>query len=254
MTPPLATAPARSVTQRARLSALVGAALVVSLPMMSLPAQAATPTSVQVATTTTPAPAPTPAETAPATTTPAPTAHTYLRYGDRGSRVKALQKLLRVKRTGIFDSRTRTAVKKVQQRAKLKANGIVTARTMKAIKREAKRRAAARALPRAGGPAASKRYAKAYIKLKYKWGATQFSCLAKVWQRESGWRYWASNPNGRYHGIPQTSSAVWRAAGYSTKQYMKSPSVQIKVGTRYIKGRYGTPCRAWAFWRSHHWY
>jgi hypothetical protein len=35
---------------------------------------------------------------------------------------------------------------------------------------------------------------------------------------------------------------------------MRSPEVQIKVGTHYIKKRYGTPCRAWAFWRSHHWY
>ena len=35
---------------------------------------------------------------------------------------------------------------------------------------------------------------------------------------------------------------------------MKNADVQIRVGARYIKARYGTPCDAWAFWRSHHWY
>lgn len=243
MTPQSLLASPRPLFRRRGIPALVGGALVASLPLMSLPAQAAGTPSTAAATTTTTTVA-----------TPTTTRTAVLRYGDRGPRVRALQRLLGIKRTGVFDRRTRNAVRRIQRSARLRASGVVTARTMTAIKRNARKRAASRALPRAGGPVASKRYAKAYIRMRYRWGSAQFSCLAKVWQRESGWRYRASNPNGRYHGIPQTSSAVWRAAGYSTRQYMTSPAVQIRVGTRYIKGRYATPCRAWAFWRSHHWY
>ena len=175
----------------------------------------------------------------------------------------ALQKLLKVEQTGAFDAATRKAVRKVQRAAGLKANGAVNAKTRRAVKKSAKARAtraraakanSSRSLPRAGAPAASKRYAQAYIARQYGWGSGQMACLSALWTRESGWRYWASNPNGRYHGIPQTSSAVWSRAGYSTGQYMSSPEVQIKVGARYIKGRYGSPCGAWSFWRSHNWY
>jgi peptidoglycan hydrolase-like protein with peptidoglycan-binding domain len=182
-----------------------------------------------------------------------------LQFGDSGADVKKLQKLLDVKRTGTFNSKTRKAVKKVQRAAGLKATGVVDARTLKAIKKAAKARARAakassRGLPRAGSPAASKRYAAAYISRTYGWGSGQMSCLSSLWERESGWRYWVSNPNGIYRGIPQTSSRVWGAMGYSTSQYMNSPEIQIKVGAKYIKGRYGSPCNAWSFWRSRHWY
>lgn len=189
-----------------------------------------------------------------------------LRVGDRGKKVRTIQKRLRVPRTGIFDQATLNAVRAVQRAAGLPATGIADARTRKAIKRDykayrAKVRAAKRAqrpssrgLPRAGSPASSKRYARAYIDRRYGWGSKQHRCLVLMWTRESHWRYRASNPNGRYHGIPQTSRGVWRGAGYSTTQYMRSPAVQIRVGAHYIKKRYGTPCKAWAFWRAHHWY
>jgi peptidoglycan hydrolase-like protein with peptidoglycan-binding domain len=182
-----------------------------------------------------------------------------LRFGDTGVDVKKLQKLLRVKRTGTFNAKTRKAVRKVQREAGLKATGVVNAKTLKAIRKAAKERAraakaASRGLPRAGSPAASKRYAAAYISRTYGWGSGQMSCLSSLWTRESGWRYWVSNPNGIYRGIPQTSARVWGAMGYTTSQYMNSPAIQIKVGAKYIKNRYGSPCNAWSFWRSRHWY
>jgi peptidoglycan hydrolase-like protein with peptidoglycan-binding domain len=185
-----------------------------------------------------------------------------LRFGDVGEDVAALQGLVKVERTATFDAATRKAVKKLQRAAGIKANGVVTAKALKKIQKQLKKQAAAkraakeasRGLPRAGAPAASKRYAAAYISRTYSWGSGQMSCLSTLWTRESGWRYWASNPNGRYHGIPQTSSRVWGSMGYSTSAYMNSPAIQIKVGAKYIKNRYGTPCNAWAFWRSHHWY
>lgn len=107
---------------------------------------------------------------------------------------------------------------------------------------------------RASAPARSRAYARSFIARKYGWGPAQFKCLRAMWNRESGWRYWVSNPNGRYHGIPQTSAAVWSRAGYTRSQYLNSPQVQVKVGAKYIKVRYHTPCQAWAFWRRHHWY
>ncbi len=192
----------------------------------------------------------------------APAATTYalgertLRRGDKGPDVKALQKLLGVKQTGTFNRTTRDKVKRIERKYGLKPNGIVSPKTLRYIKkwRRAKDAAASRSLPAAGSPTASKRYARAYIDRKYGWGAKQMDCLIPMWERESNWKWWVSNPNGRYHGIPQTSSAVWRSYGYTNYQYMNKPEVQIKVGARYIKGRYGTPCKAWAFWRSHHWY
>lgn len=237
-------------------AALLGASLVIGLPAMAGTA----PALAEDTTTTT--------GQAAGTAVAAPVAYALgertLRRGDTGADVAALQKYLKVKyskvaRTGTFDKRTGKAVRKIKRAAGLKANAVVGHRALKAIKKAAKKAKArksssSRSLPRAGSPTASKRYAKAYIAQKYGWSSTQMSCLSTLWTRESGWRYWVSNPNGRYHGIPQTSSAVWRPLGYSTSRYMRSPEVQIKVGTHYIKKRYGTPCRAWAFWRSHHWY
>ncbi|MGB8022348.1 MAG: peptidoglycan-binding protein [Candidatus Nanopelagicales bacterium] len=285
--------PLRAVARRhaARsLAVLLGATLVVGVPSASeatpvravsaMPAAAAPPTP-------TPAPtkAPTPAKSPAPTRAPAPTKAPVptkapspavkapvranpsdLRLGYRGRKVRTIQKRMRLPRTGVFDQATLVAVKTLQRRVGLPVTGVADAKTRKAIKREykayrAKMRAAKRAsrtstrgLPRAGSPAASKRYARAYIDRRYDWGSKQFKCLARMWTRESNWRYRASNPNGRYHGIPQTSRGVWRGAGYSTSQYMRSPDVQIRVGARYIKKRYGTPCKAWAFWRAHHWY
>ncbi len=242
------------------LAVLVAALLIVGLPALAGSPARADEVAPPVATAE-PAPIAVPAPTDVPAAVPAVFAlgDRVIRLGDTGPDVQALQKLLKVKQTATFDTRTRKAVKKAQRSAGVKATGVVTARTLKAVKKVAKARARAaksssRGLPRAGAPAASKRFAAAYISRTYGWGSGQMSCLSSLWTRESGWRYWASNPNGRYHGIPQTSSAVWRRAGYSTSQYMHSPAIQIRVGAKYIKGRYGSPCQAWSFWRSHHWY
>jgi hypothetical protein len=254
------------------LAALVAAVLIVGLPALSgaSPVRAEeTPAPLPAADPAVPAtpadPSVQPAVPATAAVPAAPLVlgSRTLRFGDVGEDVSELQGLVKVEQTATFDAATRKAVKKLQRSAGVKANGVVTGTVLKKMKRELKKQAAAAratkaasrgALPRAGAPAASKRFAAAYISRTYGWGSGQMSCLSVMWGRESGWRYWASNPNGRYHGIPQTSSAVWSRAGYSTSQYMHSPAVQIKVGAKYIKSRYGTPCNAWAFWRSHHWY
>lgn len=253
---------------RRRMALSIGAAMILGTPLSALPARAEVTPAPTPSPTASASPSSTPSATptpsASATASPSPTStgtvaatatgRRTLRYGDRGDDVKALQRLLRVSPTGYFGPVTLKAVKRIQRAAGLGSRGVVGPKTYRAIKRWSDRQAAARSLPRAGSPAASRRYARAYIAQRYGWGDAQFSCLSVMWERESNWRYWVSNPNGLYHGIPQTSWREWTRDGYTRRQYMRSPEVQIKVGTRYIKQRYGTPCGAWSFWRSHHWY
>ena len=58
---------------------------------------------------------------------------TVLRYGDRGDAVLALQKALKITRSGWFGPKTRAAVVTLQVRAKLRTTGIVDAPTWKAL-------------------------------------------------------------------------------------------------------------------------
>jgi hypothetical protein len=80
---------------------------------------------------------------------------------------------------------------------------------------------------------------------------TQFGCLDDIWSRESGWRYNAENASGAY-GIPQALPGSKMAS--SGSDWLTNPATQINWGLGYIKGRYGTPCGAWAFWEGHGWY
>jgi hypothetical protein len=86
---------------------------------------------------------------------------------------------------------------------------------------------------------------------RHHWSNAQFNCLVKLWNRESGWRTRASNPSGAY-GIPQAlPGSKMRSAG---RAWRTSATVQIKWGLGYIKGRYGTPCGAWAHSQRTGWY
>ncbi|MFG1682973.1 transglycosylase SLT domain-containing protein [Nonomuraea sp. NPDC049269] len=83
------------------------------------------------------------------------------------------------------------------------------------------------------------------------WNRAQFRCLERLWSRESGWNHRAGNGSGAY-GIPQALPGH----KMSTKghDWRTNPRTQIAWGLGYIKQRYGSPCRAWAHFRSHHWY
>ena len=84
------------------------------------------------------------------------------------------------------------------------------------------------------------------------WGADQWSCLDRLWQRESNWNPSAQNRSSGAYGIPQalpgskmgTVAADWRT----------NPVTQITWGLNYISGRYGTPCGAWGQSQSVGWY
>ncbi|MDB5179109.1 MAG: hypothetical protein JWN01_1052 [Patescibacteria group bacterium] len=99
----------------------------------------------------------------------------------------------------------------------------------------------------------AKNYAKKRMSLVYKWSTTtQYSCLNQVYIHESTWRWWANNPSSSAYGIPQAlPGSKMRSAG---ADYRTNPGTQVKWGLSYIKHRYGTPCKAWSFWKRHHWY
>ena len=89
----------------------------------------------------------------------------------------------------------------------------------------------------------------------YGWNTTsEFSCLVRLWNGESGWRWNATNPSSGAYGIPQ----AWPANRMATAgaDWKTNARTQIRWGMGYIKARYGTPCAALKAWlgRSPHWY
>jgi hypothetical protein len=73
----------------------------------------------------------------------------------------------------------------------------------------------------------------AHIKLK---DAKQYRCLELLWYKESRWNPRADNPKSTAYGIPQL-----------LKLKVNDPYIQIDRGLKYIKHRYGLPCKALAF-------
>ena len=86
----------------------------------------------------------------------------------------------------------------------------------------------------------------------YGWSEYDFQCLVKLWNRESGWNPNAHNKSSGAHGIPQSlpaSKMRSEGADYYTNGY-----TQIRWGLKYIKGRYGSPSKAWAHSQKKGWY
>jgi hypothetical protein len=80
----------------------------------------------------------------------------------------------------------------------------------------------------------------------------QMPCLEKLWTKESRWTTTARNKSSGAYGIPQALPPE-KMAKYGS-DYLTNPVPQIKWGLGYIKGRYDTPCGAWAYFQSHGWY
>ena len=71
----------------------------------------------------------------------------------------------------------------------------------------------------------------------------QMKCLGKLYGKESAW-----NPeavNGSHYGIPQGRSIYLKTA---------LPEQQIMWGLKYIDNRYGSPCKAWAFFQKNNYH
>lgn len=84
------------------------------------------------------------------------------------------------------------------------------------------------------------------------WPATEFSCLDKLWMRESTWNHLAENASSGAYGIVQSLPANKMASHGS--DWRTNPQTQIAWGLDYIKGRYGNPCGAWAHSERKNWY
>ena len=99
---------------------------------------------------------------------------------------------------------------------------------------------------------ANQAFAKSYMESQYNWGEDQHSCLVDLWNRESGWRHTADNPNSSAYGIPQAlPGSKMASAGADWKT---NPETQIKWGLNYIDKRYKTPCGAWSAFKKKGWY
>jgi hypothetical protein len=71
----------------------------------------------------------------------------------------------------------------------------------------------------------------------------QMKCLGLLYGKESAW-----NPDARsgsHYGIPQGRSI-----------YLKTATIeqQIQWGLKYIDNRYGSPCKAWAFFQANNYH
>lgn len=87
---------------------------------------------------------------------------------------------------------------------------------------------------------------------EFGFGQDQFGCLDSLYEGESHWRVNADNPHSSAYGIPQALPGSKMAS--AGPDWATNPVTQIRWGLGYIQGRYGTPCGAWSFKRSHGWY
>lgn len=81
--------------------------------------------------------------------------------------------------------------------------------------------------------------------------AEQFSCLEKLWGKESGWNPNAQNPTSTAYGIPQFLNSTWASTGIAKTS---DGYRQIDAGLIYIENRYGSACGAWSHSQSKGWY
>jgi len=86
----------------------------------------------------------------------------------------------------------------------------------------------------------------------YGWSSGQFTCLDALWQHESGWNVYASNPGSGAYGIPQALPGSKMASG--GPDWQSDAATQIRWGLSYIQATYGSPCAASAHEEATGWY
>ena len=90
------------------------------------------------------------------------------------------------------------------------------------------------------------------IAQKYVGSGAEFDCLVALWDRESGWNVYASNPSSGAYGIPQSLPGDKMASAGA--DWQTNADTQIRWGLGYIQDRYGSPCAAWGHSESNGWY
>ena len=98
----------------------------------------------------------------------------------------------------------------------------------------------------------AKKVAKSIMFTDYAWGSDQFTCLNRLWTKESHWNYRARNKKSGAHGIPQALPAT-RMESISS-DWRTNPVTQIRWGLRYIEARYMSPCAALAKFKRSRYY
>jgi len=86
----------------------------------------------------------------------------------------------------------------------------------------------------------------------YGWSSSEFSCLDSLWEQESGWNPYASNPSSGAYGIPQALPGSKMAS--AGPDWQSNAATQIRWGLDYIQATYGSPCAAWSHESSSGWY
>ncbi|MFD4996325.1 transglycosylase SLT domain-containing protein [Streptomyces buecherae] len=82
--------------------------------------------------------------------------------------------------------------------------------------------------------------------------ADQFQCFSNIVNHESTWNYKATNPSSGAYGLVQALPASKMSSAGA--DWRTNPATQIKWGLSYMNGKYQSPCGAWSFWQSNHWY
>ncbi len=100
-------------------------------------------------------------------------------------------------------------------------------------------------------PAAASGSFQSYALQKLGGDSNQFSCLEKLWGKESGWNPNAQNPSSTAYGIPQFLDSTWAGTGIAKTS---DGYRQIDAGLIYIQKRFGSPCGAWSHSQSKGWY
>ncbi len=98
----------------------------------------------------------------------------------------------------------------------------------------------------------AKYVARTIMKSEYKWGDKEYSCINRLWTKESHWNYKAHNYRSGAHGIAQALPAS--KMDVVSTDWRTNPVTQIRWGLRYISIRYETPCKAWAKFKRSHYY
>jgi hypothetical protein len=112
--------------------------------------------------------------------------------------------------------------------------------------------AAAEAAAAANTPDGARATARELAESQYGWGESQFQCLDRLWQKESGWSYTAYNASSGATGIPQSLPGSKMATAGA--DWQTNATTQVTWGLGYIASAYGTPCSAWSHSQSVNWY
>ena len=88
------------------------------------------------------------------------------------------------------------------------------------------------------------------------WSSNQWGCLKQLWLNESNWRPNALNKTPvrvfkRGKWVKVYAGGLPQILGLNPRTSVPN---QVHAGLTYIKTRYGSPCKAMAFWNRHFYY